>query len=163
MTLPGPFCVSSRTFNSPSGELTTQVVSAFALAMVASVNATAVRKVYFTLVLHFCFGMLISAVCSKQARPRTGDLPCSCIPALSRFAWRGGICCFAPNICSALPELRGHPPRMGVGMGAVHQCSLPDTADRAVRSVSPSSEDVDVGAAHWRDLAPLRRNLSARS
>src|SRR5215467_7766289 len=52
MTRPGPFDVTSRTFNSPSGALTAQVVSAFALAMVASVNAT-VRKIYFMLVLHF--------------------------------------------------------------------------------------------------------------
>src|SRR6516225_11805367 len=89
MTLPGPFCVRSRTFNSPSGELTTQVVSAFALAMVASVNAAA-RKICFTLVLHF-FGGLISAACPKRARPGTGDLPCSCIPPLSRFARRAGF------------------------------------------------------------------------
>jgi len=35
--------------------------------------------------------MLIGAACPKRARPRTGDLPCSCIPPLSRIARRAGL------------------------------------------------------------------------
>src|SRR5215469_4807746 len=53
MTLPGPLGVRSRTFSSPSGELTVQGASAFALVMATSANTIAVNRVFILALLSY--------------------------------------------------------------------------------------------------------------
>src|SRR5262245_53097970 len=131
--------------------------------MVASVNAAA-RKIYFTLVLHF-FGRHISAACPKRARP-CGTCPVHAFRLLVALLGGRDLLLLAKHLFVAARTTWSSSSAAAISViccGLAHQCGLPDTADGAVRAVSASSEDVDVGAAHWRELAPLRRNLSARS